>query len=342
MPKKILVTGGAGYIGSHTALLLLEAGHEVVIIDNLVNASRESLRRVERLAGRRPRFHETDLLDEAATRRVLAEEGPIDQVIHFAALKAVGESVADPLRYYHNNLGGSLSLFRAMQSEGVKQIVFSSSATVYGEPKTVPVPESAPLHPTNPYGHTKAMMEQMLLDIARAADWGVILLRYFNPVGAHPSGEIGEDPAYPNNLLPFVTQVAAGRRERVIIFGDDYETPDGTGIRDYIHVMDLARAHLCALDKLETDPVGARAYNVGTGRGYSVREVIEATRRASGRPIPAEVGPRRPGDIATLTADPALAERELGWKAQHGLEDMVGSAWRWQEKNPDGYRSVRP
>jgi UDP-glucose 4-epimerase len=336
--KTILVTGGAGYIGSHTCLLLLEAGYDVVVVDNLVNASRESLRRVERLAGRALRFHEVDLLDAAGTREVFAREPDIAQVIHFAALKAVGESMTDPLRYYRNNLAGALHLFEAMEAHGVRRVVFSSSATVYGEPDRVPVDESAPLRPTNPYGQTKAMIERMLLDTAAAHPWGVVLLRYFNPVGAHPSGEIGEDPAYPNNLLPFVTQVAAGKREKVVIFGDDYATPDGTGVRDYIHVMDLAAAHLAALRKLDAEPAGARVYNVGTGRGYSVKEVVEAARVASGRPIPSEVGPRRAGDIAILTADPALAERELAWRAEHGLEAMVASAWRWQSKNPDGFR----
>ena len=339
MRPTVLVTGGAGYIGSHTALLLLEAGHRVVVLDSLVNASRESLRRVEALTGRTIAFHAVDLLDESATRAVFAAEPDIQQVVHFAALKAVGESVAEPLRYYHNNLSGSLNLFRAMEAAGVGQIVFSSSATVYGEPdRPAPVDEGAPLRPTNPYGHTKAMMEQILLDVAAARGWGVTLLRYFNPVGAHPSGDIGEDPAYPNNLLPFVMQVAAGRRPKVVVFGDDYPTPDGTGVRDYIHVMDLGRAHLAALAALERTGAGARAYNVGTGRGYSVREVLEAARAASGQPIPAEVGPRREGDISSLTADPSRAQAELGWRAEHDLADMVASAWHWQSKNPLGYR----
>ena len=337
MPKTILVTGGAGYIGSHTVLCLLEAGHHVIVIDNLVNASRESLRRVERLTGRSLSFHELDLLDASALSRLFEQTPGIDQVIHFAALKAVGESMSEPIRYYHNNLVGALNLFRAMDQSAVREVVFSSSATVYGEPDSIPVDETAPLRPTNPYGQTKAMIEQILLDIARSKPWRVILLRYFNPVGAHASGEIGEDPLYPNNLLPFVTQVAAGKREKVVIFGDDYDTPDGTGVRDYIHVMDLAAAHVAALDKLKTGSPGSRVYNVGTGRGYSVREVVEATRIASARPIPVEVGPRRSGDIAILTADPTRAERELGWKAHHGLEEMVRSAWTWQEKNPDGF-----
>lgn len=336
--KTILVTGGAGYIGSHTALLLLEQGHDVVVLDNLVNASRESLARVERLTGKKVRFHEVDLLDEAATRKVFADEPAICQVIHFAALKAVGESVAQPARYYQNNLTGALGLFRAMSEAGVKDVVFSSSATVYGEPEEVPVKETASLGATNPYGHTKAMIEQILTDIQAAEGWSVALLRYFNPVGAHPSGEIGEDPEYPNNLLPFVTQVAAGKRPKVVIFGDDYDTPDGTGVRDYIHVMDLGRAHLAALDRLTEVGPGTYVYNVGTGRGYSVKEVIEATRKASGKTIPAEIGPRRAGDIAALTADPAKAEAELGWKAEHGLDAMVASAWKWQEKNPNGFR----
>lgn len=339
MSKTVLVTGGAGYIGSHTSLLLLEAGHRVVVVDSLVNSSQESLRRIEELTGQQISFHQVDLLDAPALGRVFETEGAIDQVIHFAALKAVGESVSQPMRYYHNNLTGSLHLFRVMEEAGVRQIVFSSSATVYGEQDApVPVTEDAPLGPTNPYGQTKAMMEQILIDVAEAHRWGVVLLRYFNPVGAHPSGRIGEDPAYPNNLLPFVTQVAAGIREKVVIFGDDYPTPDGTGVRDYIHVMDLARAHLAALDKLGAEPEGTRIYNVGTGRGYSVKEVIEAARVASGRPIPAEVGPRRTGDIASLTADPGKAHAELGWRAEHDLADMVGSAWNWQSQNPSGYR----
>ncbi|MEL6187351.1 MAG: UDP-glucose 4-epimerase GalE [Myxococcota bacterium] len=337
MSKTILVTGGAGYIGSHTCLLLLEAGHEVIVVDSLVNASAESLRRVESIAGRSLDFHELDLLDAARLEQLLTSRRP-DKIIHFAALKAVGESMSDPLRYYHNNLAGTLSLMRAMEAAKVHRVVFSSSATVYGEPARVPVGEDADLRPTNPYGQTKAMIERMLLDQARAAPWGVVLLRYFNPVGAHPSGRIGEDPAYPNNLLPFVTQVAAGQREKVVIFGNDYPTPDGTGVRDYIHVMDLARAHLAALRRLDDGP-GAHAYNVGTGRGYSVQEVIEAARRASGRSIPTEVGPRRAGDIAELTADPGLAQAELGWRAEHDLDDMVASAWHWQSENPKGYRS---
>lgn len=341
MKKTVLVTGGAGYIGSHTTLQLLEAGHRVVVVDSLVNASKESLRRVEALSGKQVSFHQVDLLDEAGLDAVFEAEKDIEQVIHFAALKAVGESVAEPLRYYHNNLSGSLNLFRAMGRAGVKHIVFSSSATVYGEQEgDTPVDESASLGPTNPYGQTKAMMEQILIDLAKATDWGVVLLRYFNPVGAHPSGRIGEDPAYPNNLLPFVTQVAAGIREKVVIFGDDYATPDGTGVRDYIHVMDLARAHLAALSKLVDEPVGTKIYNLGTGRGYSVKEVIEAARKASGRDIPAEVGPRRSGDIGSLTANPAKANAELGWQAEHDLSDMVASAWHWQSTNPNGYRDA--
>lgn len=335
----VLVTGGAGYIGSHTSLLLLEAGYSVAVVDNLSNASRESLRRVEQLTQKPLRFYEADLLDAAALDAVFRQESNIEAVIHFAALKAVGESVQEPLRYYHNNLTGSLHLFETMARYDVRKVVFSSSATVYGEPtEAVPVTETAPLGPTNPYGHTKSMMEQILLDLAAARPWGVALLRYFNPVGAHPSGEIGEDPEYPNNLMPFVMQVAAGLREKVVVFGEDYPTPDGTGVRDYIHVMDLGRAHVAALRFLDRETPGRHIFNLGTGRGYSVKEVIEAARSICNRPIPSEVGARRAGDISSLTANPEKAERALGWKAEHGLEDMLRSAWTWQSKYPRGYR----
>ena len=339
MSATVLVTGGAGYIGSHTTLLLLEAGYEVVVIDNLVNASYESIRRVEKLTSKKVQFHEVNLLNASQVRSVLKSTPHISQVVHFAALKAVGESMDDPLRYYQNNIAGSLNLFQCLDEAEIRQIVFSSSATVYGTPETVPVAETAPVQPVNPYGHTKAMIEQILMDTAQARDWSATILRYFNPVGAHPSGEIGEDPSYPNNLLPYVTQVAAGRREKVTIFGDDYPTPDGTGVRDYIHVMDLGRAHLAALKDLAPRPAGFRAFNVGTGRGYSVRDVIEVTRRVSGQPIPAEVGPRRAGDTAILTADPSLIRQELGWTAEHNLEAMVSSAWTWQSQNPYGFKS---
>ena len=339
MAKKVLVTGGAGYIGSHITLQLLDQGYDVVVTDNLVNSSEESIKRVEKLASRSVRFHKLDIQDETACRTLFETERDIEQVIHFAALKAVGESVQKPLLYYQNNIGGSIALFNAMEAAGVKQVVFSSSATVYGRPDSIPVKEDAAIRATNPYGQTKVMVEQILRDIVTSYSWSVVLLRYFNPVGAHPSGLIGEDPAYPNNLLPFVTQVAAGRREKVVIFGNDYNTPDGTGVRDYIHVMDLASAHLAALKKLETTEAGTLTYNIGTGRGYSVKEIIEATRLASGQPIAFEIGARRAGDIDSLVADPSLAHAELNWKAQHSLHDMVSSAWHWQSQNPYGFSS---
>ncbi|ADK80879.1 UDP-glucose 4-epimerase GalE [Sediminispirochaeta smaragdinae] len=336
--KKILITGGAGYIASHTNIECIASGYQPVIVDSLVNASKESVRRVEALASRAIPFYQCDLRDEAALRRVFEQEGPIDAVIHFAALKAVGESVQEPLRYYDNNLTGSLSLFAMMKAFGVKNIVFSSSATVYGDPEKVPVTEDAPVSATNPYGWTKVMMEQILTDTARAEGWKSVILRYFNPVGAHPSGDIGEDPAYPNNLVPFVSQVAAGIREKVVVFGDDWPTPDGTGVRDYIHVVDLARAHTAALRYLEGSE-GNAIFNIGTGRGYSVLEIIKAFEKACGKPIPYVIGPRRDGDVAEVLGDPSRANKELGWKAEYGLEEMVASAWNWQSKNPKGYRS---
>jgi len=334
---KLLITGGAGYIASHTNLELLAEGYDLVLTDNLCNASEEAVRRVEDLSGRKMTFCQVDIRDEEGLARVFETEGPFDGVIHFAALKAVGESVKKPLEYYENNISGSLTLYRVMRRFGVKNIVFSSSATVYGDPARIPVDESAPLSATNPYGHTKVMMEQILLDAAAAEGWNVVILRYFNPVGAHSSGRIGEDPEYPNNLLPFVSQVAAGLREKVVVFGNDWPTPDGTGVRDYIHVVDLARAHVKALHRIETAP-GVHIYNVGTGRGYSVLEMIAAFEKACGHPIPYEVGPRREGDIAEVMADPAKAVRELGWRAEYGLEEMVASAWKWQSLNPRGYR----
>jgi UDP-glucose 4-epimerase len=333
--QKVLVTGGAGYIGSHTCLVLLEAGHEVVVLDNLCNSSEESLLRVEKLTGKKIKFYNADLMNKGAILEVLQQETGIDAVIHFAALKAVGESVAEPLKYYNNNISGTINLLECMQEQDINNIVFSSSATVYGNAKESPVSESAPLGPTNPYGQTKYMMEVILTDCAKAHDLNVTLLRYFNPVGAHESGKIGEDPEFPNNLLPFVQQVAAGIRPKVYIFGDDYDTPDGTGVRDYIHVMDLAEAHAAAISKM----TGVKIYNVGTGTGYSVKEMIEAFRTISGQEIPVEISPRREGDVAELTAQAALIEKELGWTAKRDLNDMITDAWRWQKQNPKGFRA---
>jgi len=333
----ILVTGGAGYIGSHTCLELLRAGYDVTVADNLCNSRRESLRRVAELAGRPVDFHRVDLLDRGALRAVFDAARPA-AVIHFAALKAVGESVAQPLRYYRNNVAGTLTLCEVMRDAGVKNIVFSSSATVYGDPARVPIREDFPLQATNPYGRTKLFMEHILRDLHIADPaWNVLLLRYFNPVGADVSGRIGEDPAgIPNNLMPFVAQVAVGRRAKVSVFGGDYPTPDGTGIRDYIHVTDLAAGHVRALERLTANP-GVEILNLGTGRGYSVLEVIRAFAAASGREIPYEIVARRPGDVAQCYADPALAEQRLGWRAERDLAAMCADAWRWQSQNPDGY-----
>ncbi|NOR46309.1 MAG: UDP-glucose 4-epimerase GalE [Candidatus Delongbacteria bacterium] len=334
---KILITGGAGYIASHTNIELLAQGHELVLIDNFCNSVFESVKRVENISGKNLKFYEVDLLDIPALENVFEKEQNIDAVIHFAALKAVGESVEQPLRYYENNITGSLNLYKAMKKYGVNNFVFSSSATVYGDPEETPVKENARIDATNPYGHTKAMMEQILIDAAKAMDWNIVILRYFNPVGAHGSGKIGEDPEYPANLLPFVSQVAAGIREKVVVFGDDWDTIDGTGVRDYIHIVDLAKAHVKAIDKL-SNAKGTFIYNIGTGRGYSVLEMIKAFGKACGHEVPYEVGPRRDGDIAEVLADPSKANNELGWKAEYGLEDMVNSAWKWQKENPKGYR----
>jgi UDP-glucose 4-epimerase len=336
---RILVTGGAGYIGTHTCLELLRSGHDVTVIDNLSNSCQEGLRRVERLAGRQLRFFKADLVDIAATDEVFRQSQGADAVIHFAGLKAVGESSQKPLLYYHNNLTGTLNLCQAMQRHGVKNLVFSSSATVYGDPASVPITEAFPLGAcTNPYARTKAMIEDILRDLHQAdASWNIALLRYFNPVGAHESGEIGEDPnGIPNNLMPYISQVAVGRLKQLAVFGNDYPTPDGTGVRDYIHVVDLAKGHLRALEKLEQKP-GVLACNLGTGRGCSVLEMITAFERASGRKIAYAIAPRRPGDIACCYADPSLAERELGWKAELGLDAMCKDTWNWQAKNPNGY-----
>ncbi len=338
---RILVTGGAGYIGSHTCLELLNAGHEVVVVDNLSNSKEEALRRVGELAGpdaaRRLTLHRVDLLDRAALDAVFGR-APVDAVIHFAGLKAVGESVAIPLRYYHNNVTGTLILCEVMAAHGVRNLVFSSSATVYGDPARVPITEDFPLSATNPYGRTKLMIEDILRDLGRADPaWNAILLRYFNPVGAHASGRIGEDPnGIPNNLMPFVAQVAVGRLPELRVFGNDYPTPDGTGIRDYIHVVDLALGHLAALDRLAANP-GVVAYNLGTGRGYSVLEMVAAFEKVTGRQIPYRIVARRPGDVAVSYADPTRAQAELGWRAVRGLADMCADTWRWQSQNPNGY-----
>lgn len=338
---KILVTGGAGYIGSHTCVQLLEQGYEVAVMDNLSNSSEEALRRVEKITGRSLTFYETDLLDEKGVDSIFEKE-KIDGVIHFAGLKAVGESVAKPLEYYHNNITGTLILCDAMRRHGVKKIIFSSSATVYGDPAFVPITEECPKGKiTNPYGQTKAMLEQILTDLHSAdPQWSVILLRYFNPVGAHKSGLIGEDPAgIPNNLTPYITQVAVGRLKEVGVFGNNYDTPDGTGVRDYIHVVDLAIGHVKALEKIYTSQPDVRIYNLGTGRGYSVLQMIEAFSKACGKKIPYVIKERRPGDIAQCYADASLAEKELGFKAERGIDEMCEDAWRWQHQNPQGYRS---
>ena len=334
---RILVTGGAGYIGSHTALELLAAGHDVVVVDNLINSREEALRRVMELAGRPLTFHRVDLLDRAALDAVFAA-APIDAVIHFAALKAVGESVAQPLRYYHNNVTGTLHLLEAMDAHDVRRLVFSSSATVYGDPQQMPISEDTPLSAVNPYGHTKLIAEDILRDLHRADPrWDIALLRYFNPVGAHPSGRIGEDPnGLPNNLVPYIAQVAVGRLPYLRVFGDGYPTADGTGVRDYIHVVDLAQGHLRALTRLTEHP-GLITYNLGTGRGYSVLEVVAAFERACGRPIPVQIHPPRPGDAAICYADPSRAARELAWVAENDLDDMMADTWRWQVGNPNGY-----
>jgi UDP-glucose 4-epimerase len=339
---KVLLTGGAGYIGSHTAVTLLEAGHDVAVVDNLANASPEALRRVGELTGRAVAFHCVDVRDRHDLDEVFSAEAP-DAVVHFAGLKAVGESVAQPRRYYDYNVGGTLRLLEVMAEHGVGDLVFSSSATVYGDPPEVPITEDTRLQATNPYGRTKLVVEDLLRDTAKAEPgrWRIALLRYFNPVGAHPSGRIGEDPAgIPNNLMPFVMQVAVGRHPHVNVFGDDYPTPDGTGVRDYLHVVDLAEGHAAALDAIAGGRIeGARAVNLGTGRGHSVLEVIAATEEAVGRPIPRQVTARRPGDIAACWADPTLAADLLGWRATRTLADMCADSWRWQSQNPQGYES---
>ncbi|MBL4623052.1 MAG: UDP-glucose 4-epimerase GalE [Immundisolibacteraceae bacterium] len=343
---KVLVTGGAGYIGSHTCVQLLEAGYSLVVLDNLSNSSIESLRRVEQITGRNLEFVEGDISDRTLLDELFTSH-QIDSVIHFAGLKAVGESVAQPIRYYQNNVAGTLVLCGAMAAHGVSKIVFSSSATVYGDPASVPIDESFPLSATNPYGRSKLHIEEMLRDFVVADQqanelqnpWSIVLLRYFNPAGAHPSGQIGEDPnGIPNNLMPYICQVAVGKLKQLSVFGGDYDTVDGSGVRDYIHVVDLANGHLQALKKLAgPKAVGVSTYNLGTGHGYSVIETVKAFERASGQSVPYQVVGRRAGDIAACYADPALAATELDWQASFNLDDMCRDAWRWQQSNPEGY-----
>ena len=348
----ILVTGGAGYIGSHTVLELLLAGHEAVVVDNLSNSSEESLRRVLELArAEKPSvkeipFYHVDLRDRAGLEKVFAECGPFDCCIHFAGLKAVGESVMKPWEYYENNIGGTLTLLDVMRKHNCKSIIFSSSATVYGDPAVIPITEDCPKGQcTNPYGWTKSMLEQIMSDLytadvkaGEAKPWNVVLLRYFNPIGAHPSGRIGEDPnGIPNNLMPYITQVAVGKLKQLNVFGDDYDTPDGTGVRDYIHVVDLARGHVKALGAVEKN-CGLAVYNLGTGHGYSVLDVVKAFEKANGLKLPYVIQPRRPGDVATCYSSPDKAKRELGWEAQYGIEEMCRDSWNWQKNNPNGYR----
>lgn len=335
---KILVTGGAGYIGSHTCVELLSEGYEVVIVDNLYNASEKAVERVKEITGKDVTFYEADIRDYGTMNDIFSREKP-EAVIHFAGLKAVGESVAKPMEYYENNIGGTLTLCKAMRENGCKNIIFSSSATVYGEPAFVPITEECPKGIcTNPYGWTKHMLEQILTDIHTSdTEWNVILLRYFNPIGAHKSGMIGEDPkGIPNNLLPYVAQVAIGKLPCVGVFGDDYDTPDGTGVRDYIHVVDLAKGHVRAINKIMENP-GVKVYNLGTGNGYSVLDVIKAFSKACGKEIPYQIRERRPGDIAACYAVASLAKQELGWEAEYGIDEMCADSWRWQSQNPNGY-----
>ena len=334
----ILVTGGAGYIGSHRCGELLEAGYEVVVVDNLYNASPKAIERVEEITGKKVTFYEADLLDKEALEKIFSNHD-IDAVIHFAGYKAVGESVQKPIEYYHNNMTGTLILCDVMRNHGVKNIVFSSSATVYGDPAQIPITENCPKgQPTNPYGWTKSMLEQVLTDIHTSDnEWNVILLRYFNPIGAHKSGIIGDAPmGIPNNLVPYIAQVAVGKRAALGVFGNDYDTQDGTGVRDYIHVVDLAAGHVKAIEKIKQNP-GVEVYNLGTGNGYSVLQVVEAFGKACGHPIPYEIKPRREGDIATCYCDPEKAKNDLGWTAKYGVDEMCQDTWRWQSGNPNGY-----
>ncbi len=335
---RILVTGGAGFIGSHTVVELINAGHEPVVIDNLSNASAESLNRVKKITGKDVTFYKADIRDGAALSDILDKE-KVDACIHFAGLKAVGESVAKPWEYYDNNIAGTLTLVDALKKHGAKNIIFSSSATVYGDPAFVPITEECPKGScTNPYGWTKSMLEQILSDIQKAdPSWNVILLRYFNPIGAHKSGLIGENPnGIPNNLMPYITQVAVGKREKLTVFGNDYDTHDGTGVRDYIHVVDLAKGHVLALKKIEEN-AGLKIYNLGTGVGYSVLDIVKNFEEATGVKIPYVIGERRPGDIATCYASAKKAEEELGWKAEYGIKEMCEDSWRFQKNNPAGY-----
>ena len=335
---RILVTGGTGFIGSHTCIELINAGYDVVIADNLYNSKALVVDRIEELAGKRPVFYEVDVTDKAAMNELFDKE-KIDAVIHFAGYKAVGESTRKPIEYYHNNIESTLVLCDVMRNHGVKKIVFSSSATVYGDPAFIPITEECPMgERTNPYGETKAMQERILTDIWRSDnEWQVMLLRYFNPIGAHASGRIGEDPkGIPSNLLPYVAQVATGKLEKVHVFGNDYDTPDGTGVRDYIHVVDLAKGHVAAIRGMETLP-GVQIFNLGTGNGYSVLDIIRAFSKACGKDLPYVIDPRRPGDVATCYSDPTKAREVLGWVAEKNLEDMCADAWNWQSHNPNGY-----
>ncbi len=335
---KILLTGGAGYIGSHTAIELYKAGHEVLVVDNLINSKEEAIRRVERIIGKNIPFYKEDVRDREAMDRIF-KENRIDAVIHFAGLKAVGESVAKPLEYYENNMNATFVLLDVMRNNGCKNIIFSSSATVYGDPAIIPITEECPKGKcTNPYGQTKSMLEEVMIDVQKAdREWNVVLLRYFNPIGAHNSGLIGENPnGIPNNLMPYITQTAIGIRKELGVFGNDYDTPDGTGVRDYIHVCDLAAGHVAALKAIE-NKAGLAIYNLGTGHGYSVLDVVKAFEKANGLKVPYSIKPRRPGDIATCYCNPAKAKAELGWEAQFGIEDMCRDSWNFQKNNPNGY-----
>ncbi len=334
----ILVTGGSGYIGSHTLIQLIEKGYDVVVVDNLCNSSVEALRRVETIVGKQIPFYKVDIRDKEGLQKVLAEH-KCDACIHFAGLKAVGESVAKPYEYFDNNIGGTLALIDVLRQNGCKNIIFSSSATVYGDPAQIPITEACPKGKcTNPYGETKSMLEDIFMDIQKADnEWNIVLLRYFNPIGAYKTGTIGENPnGIPNNLMPYITQVAVGKRKELGVFGNDYDTPDGTGVRDYIHVVDLARGHVAALEAIKKN-CGLAIYNLGTGHGYSVLDVVNAFKKVNGVDVPYKIMPRRPGDIATCYSDPAKAEKELGWKAEFGIEEMCRDSWNWQKNNPEGY-----